>query len=54
MNLHGHKIYETKGCVYVNESSLVDKTDFNYWVLLALEFNPKAKASNKKKRKRSR
>lgn len=39
---------EYKGYVYVNEDSLQTKADFNYWVTLALDFNKKAKTSDKK------
>lgn len=37
-----------KGFVLVNEAGFQSKKDFNYWVNLALEFNPKAKSSKKK------
>jgi TfoX/Sxy family transcriptional regulator of competence genes len=37
-----------KGYVYVSEDVLQKKTDFNYWVKLALDYNKKAKASKKK------
>lgn len=38
-----------KGYVYVDESGLKKKSDFDYWINLCLEFNPKAKSSKKKK-----
>lgn len=38
------------GFVLVNEVGFQSKKDFDYWVRLALEFNPKAKASKKKKK----
>lgn len=41
---------EYKGYVYVSEDSLQTKADFNYWVALALDFNKKAKVSDKKTR----
>jgi TfoX/Sxy family transcriptional regulator of competence genes len=43
---------EYKGYVHVNEESLHTKTDFNYWVTLALDFNKKAKTSNKNQRQK--
>jgi TfoX/Sxy family transcriptional regulator of competence genes len=45
---------EYKGYVYVNEDSLQKKTDFKYWITLALDFNEKAKSSKKATRRRSR
>jgi TfoX/Sxy family transcriptional regulator of competence genes len=39
---------EYKGYVHVNEERLQTKADFNYWVTLALDFNKKAKTSEKK------
>ena len=39
---------EYKGYLYVNEDSLLSEPDFNYWLNLALDFNKRAKASNKK------
>ncbi|KIC94493.1 TfoX/Sxy family protein [Flavihumibacter solisilvae] len=38
-----------KGYVYVSEDGMKSKVDFNYWINLCLSFNPKAKASKKKK-----
>ena len=38
---------EYKGYVYVNEKSIKNKKDFNYWINLALEFNKIAKSSRK-------
>jgi TfoX/Sxy family transcriptional regulator of competence genes len=38
-----------KGYVYVNEKSIRNEKDFNYWINLALDFNKKAKASKKRK-----
>lgn len=40
---------EYQGYVYVNEAALKTKKQLNYWVELALGFNPKAKASKKRK-----
>lgn len=37
-----------KGYVFVDESGLKKKSDFDYWINLCLEFNPKAKSSRKK------
>jgi len=39
-----------KGFVFVNEESIRNKKEFNYWISLALDFNKKAKASSKKKK----
>ncbi|OSZ78873.1 RNA methyltransferase [Chitinophagaceae bacterium IBVUCB1] len=38
-----------KGYIFVDESALKKKSDFDYWVNLCLAFNPKAKQSKKKK-----
>ena len=38
---------EYKGYVYVNEKSIKNKKDFNYWINLALEFNKIVKSSRK-------
>ena len=40
-----------KGFVFVNEESVRNKKDFDYWIALAIAFNKKAKASPKKKKK---
>jgi TfoX/Sxy family transcriptional regulator of competence genes len=40
-----------KGYVRVHEDVMKSKKDFEYWIGLALEFNKKAKAANKKKKK---
>ena len=42
---------EYKGYVYVNEEGMKTKKDFDYWIGLALDFNKKAKATPKKKKK---
>lgn len=39
------------GYIYVDEASIKTKKDLDHWVKLALEFNKKAKASPKKKKK---
>jgi TfoX/Sxy family transcriptional regulator of competence genes len=41
---------EYKGYVLISEEGMKTKKDFTYWVGLALDFNPKAKASKKKKK----
>lgn len=38
---------EYKGYVRVNEDSITDKKDFDYWIKLALDYNRKAKSSKK-------
>lgn len=37
-----------KGFVFVHESAITRKKEFDYWINLALAFNKKAKASKKK------
>lgn len=44
---------EYKGYVYVNEEAIKTKKQIDFWVGLALDFNPKAKASTKKIKKSS-
>lgn len=39
---------EYKGYVYVAEDSIKTKRELEYWLSLALAFNPKAKASKRK------
>ena len=41
-----------KGYVYLDEDSLDLDTDLEYWLQLALDFNPLAKASEKKTSKK--
>lgn len=38
-----------KGYIYVDDSGMKKKSDFQYWVNLCLDFNTRAKASKKKK-----
>ena len=40
-----------KGFIFVDEKALESSSQFKYWVDLALEFNPRAKSSKKKKKK---
>jgi hypothetical protein len=42
---------EYKGFIYVSKEGLKTKKNFGYWVGLCLEFNDKAKASPKKKKR---
>jgi TfoX/Sxy family transcriptional regulator of competence genes len=37
-----------KGYLYVSEEGFRSKKDFDYWLKLCLEFNPKAKSSKKR------
>lgn len=37
-----------KGYIWVNESSLKTQKQIDYWIKLALDFNPEAKATKKK------
>lgn len=45
------KTKEFRGYVYVDEAVLKTKKDLEYWIGLALDFNPRAKASPSKKKK---
>ena len=38
-----------KGYIMIDETGMSNKKDFDYWIDLALAFNPLAKASKKKK-----
>lgn len=38
-----------RGYVFVDETSLKNESDMDRWIKLALDFNPKAKSSRKKK-----
>jgi len=38
-----------KDYIYVSEEGFYNQKDFDHWIKLALDFNPKAKASKKKK-----
>jgi len=40
---------QMKGYVLVGEAGVKTKKEFQYWIDLCLEFNPKAKASKKRK-----
>jgi hypothetical protein len=40
-----------KGFILVDDCGMKTPKEFEYWINLALEFNPKAKASEKKKKK---
>jgi TfoX/Sxy family transcriptional regulator of competence genes len=40
---------EFKGYAYIDEEGFKSKKDFDFWVDLCLEYNPKAKSSKKKK-----
>jgi TfoX/Sxy family transcriptional regulator of competence genes len=37
-----------KGYILIEETGMRSQQEFDYWINLALEFNPKAKASKKK------
>ena len=39
------------GYILVDESGMKTNDEVNYWINLALDFNPKAKSSKKKKKK---
>lgn len=41
-----------KGYVFVNEGALKGKKGLDYWVQLCLDFNSRAKASKKPKKKK--
>jgi TfoX/Sxy family transcriptional regulator of competence genes len=40
-----------KGYILIEELAMRSEKDFDYWIQLALDFNPLAKASKKKKKK---
>jgi hypothetical protein len=40
-----------KGYILIEELAMRPEKDFDYWIQLALDFNPMAKASKKKKKK---
>lgn len=40
-----------KGYVFVSDLAMKSKKDFEYWISLCLDFNEKAKAAPKKKKK---
>jgi TfoX/Sxy family transcriptional regulator of competence genes len=42
---------EYRGFVYVNEEAIKNKKDLDYWIALSLDFNKRAKASAKRKKK---
>lgn len=44
--MHGGK--HMKGFIYVSEERYKNKKDFDHWVKLALDYNPKATSSKKK------
>jgi TfoX/Sxy family transcriptional regulator of competence genes len=43
--IHGGK--HMKGFIYVSEERFRNKKDFDYWIKLALDYNPLAKSSKK-------
>jgi hypothetical protein len=42
---------QLKGYCYVSPEGFKSKKDFNFWMQLCLDYNPKAKASKSKKKK---
>ena len=44
-----HGDHTMKGFVFVHQSAIKRKKDFEYWINICLEFNKKAKATKKKK-----
>lgn len=48
MNFTGRPM---KGFVFLTDEAIDLEEDLNYWLQLALDFNPKAKASKKRKKK---
>lgn len=46
--IHGKRTM--KGYVFVNEEGYKGREDFKFWIKLCLDFNKKAKASNKRKK----
>lgn len=43
---------EYKGYGYISEAGIKSKKDFDYWVGLSLDFNKRAKASKKSKKRK--
>ncbi|MGZ3776433.1 MAG: TfoX/Sxy family protein [Mucilaginibacter sp.] len=43
--VHGGK--HMKGFIYISPERFKNQKDFDYWIKLALDFNPKAKSSKK-------
>jgi TfoX/Sxy family transcriptional regulator of competence genes len=41
-----------KGFVFIGEEAMKTKKEFDYWIGLSLEYNPRAKASKRKKKSR--
>lgn len=41
-----------KGYVYISKDGMKTQKDFEYWIALALDFNQRAKASPKRKKKK--
>ena len=41
-----------KGFVFINKEAVKTKKEFDYWIGLCLEYNPRAKASKRKKKSR--
>ncbi|EQA37486.1 TfoX N-terminal domain protein [Leptospira inadai serovar Lyme str. 10] len=48
--IHNGKVM--KGFVFVDEKDIKSKKEFQYWIDLALDFNGRAKASPKRKKKK--
>lgn len=48
MNFTGRPM---KGFVFLTDEAIDEDRNLSYWLQLALDFNPKAKASKKKKKK---
>jgi TfoX/Sxy family transcriptional regulator of competence genes len=44
-----HKGREMQGYVFISEEGYQNLKDFDYWLKLCLDYNPRAKASKKKK-----
>ena len=42
-----HNGKHMKGFIYISEERYRNKKDFDHWIKLALEYNPRAKASKK-------
>ena len=47
--IHGGRVM--RGFVFVQQDAIKNKRDFDYWIKISLEFNKKAKASKKLKKK---
>ena len=48
--IHGQRTM--RGYIFIDETGYSKKEDFDFWVGLTLEYNPKAKSSKKRRKKK--